>query len=166
MIGAAYTTAKTGADILNIDIGDQLSSLGNKIFPNRDKKRKYRDGYLNAIHDAGVNSSIFTNLHSDSWKEGKEIAEFLQDKGQKGVEYINDKYSGESNLGSKMGGHSSGDVVAGFDSWISKFHSENESSESSETGQPVSAASLGNFGGIGAIIILIAAIFAGLNYVK
>lgn len=101
-----------------IDIGKALSGVIGKIFGNnRDEKRKARAELQKALWAAGVNPDIYSQVHSDNWKQLRQIAEFLNREGQLGLMYINDE--GTKSLGSRMPAPnpSADQVIRAFASW-------------------------------------------------
>lgn len=135
-----------------LSIGKALGPVFGSIFGNsRDEKRKARAEYQKALWNAGVDNHIYSQVHSDHWKQLQQIANFLEQQGQLGLMYINDV--GTKSLGPRMPAPnpSASEVIAGYANWkrtspiAQSFLSQGSDSDLSDTGRDgnVTAMSVG-----------------------
>ncbi|GEM_PF-3036473 len=90
-ISAAAGTAKG----LGVEVNDIENLLG---LNSREKKRRKRDAYKQALIKAGVNSNKLGNWHSDEWKAGKDFDKIIQRGGNLGVQFLNEKMTANQQI--------------------------------------------------------------------
>jgi hypothetical protein len=96
-----------------ISAGAGLVSGIRSLFDNssRQAKRDNRNSLIDALYNAGVSRTKFTDWHSDHWQAGVPVVELIQQNGQLAVDYLNEK------AGATMNPSVSSALVSGFASY-------------------------------------------------